>query len=98
MDYWATNITDEIINTILIFALSNNETINESAKKEVCLDFLRNTKTVIVLDFNNYSIDNGTIEFIKEIANFTKIIILSSNTFSNYEKQLSFYFYGCLPM
>lgn len=85
------NQIDEIINTILIFALSNNETINESAKKDVCLDFLRNTKTVIVLDFNNYSIDNRVIEFIKEIANFTKIIILSSNTFSNYEKQLSFY-------
>lgn len=81
----------QIINTISIFALLDKEQLDENAKKEKCLEFLKTNKSIIVLDFNNLIIEEETLKILKEIADHTKLIIISSNSFKNYENELSFY-------
>ena len=85
------NQIKQIINTISIFTLSDKEKLEEDAKKEMCLEFLKSSKSILVLDFNNSIIEEQTLNILKEIAKHTKIIIISSNSFKNYEDELAFY-------
>ncbi len=85
------NQIKQIINTISIFTLSDKERLEEDAKKEMCLEFLKSSKSILVLDFNNSIIEEQTLNILKEIAKHTKIIIISSNSFKNYEDELAFY-------
>lgn len=81
----------QIINSISSFALLDKEQLDENAKKAKCLDFLKTNKSIIVLDFNNLIIEEETLKILKEIAKNSKIIIISSTYFKNYENELSFY-------
>lgn len=81
----------QIINSILSFALLDKEQLDENAKKAKCLEFLKSNKSIIVLDFNNLIIEEETLKILKEIVKNTKLIIISSNSFKNYENELSFY-------
>lgn len=85
------NQIKQIINTISIFTLSDKEKLEEDAKKEMCLEFLKSSKSILVLDFNNGIIEEQTLDILKEIAKHSKIIIISSNSFKNYEDELDFY-------
>ena len=76
------NQIKQIINTISIFTLSDKEKLEEDAKKEMCLEFLKSSKSILVLDFNNGIIEEQTLDILKEIAKHTKIIIISSNSFT----------------
>lgn len=85
------NQIKQIINIISSIALLEKDKLDEELKKSMCLEFLKTTKTILVLDFNNEIIETQTINILKEIAKHTKIIIISSRLFKNYENELSFY-------
>ena len=83
--------TKQIINMVSSFALLEKDKLDEEMKKNMCLEFLKTTKTVLVLDFNNEVIETQTINILKEVAKYSKIIIISTKLFKNYEDELSFY-------
>ena len=83
--------TKQIINMVSSFALLEKDKLDEEMKKNMCLEFLKTTKTVLVLDFNNEVIETQTINILKEMAKYSKIIIISTKLFKNYEDELSFY-------
>lgn len=85
------NQIKQIINIISSFALLEKERLDEKIKKNMCLEFLKSSKTILILDFNNENIEIQTLNILKEIAQYTKIIIVSSNSFKNYEDELYFY-------
>lgn len=85
------NQKEYIYNLILNFTTSNKENVDREVKEEVCINFLKNSKSIIVLDFNQYEIKKDVLSLLKEIAKYTKIIIISSNPFNKYEKELEFY-------
>lgn len=85
------NQKEYIYNLILNFTTSNKENVDREIKEEVCINFLKNSKSIIVLDFDQYEIKKDVLSLLKEIAKYTKIIIISSNPFNKYEKELEFY-------
>lgn len=85
------NQKEYIYNIILNFTTSNKENVDREIKEEVCINFLKNSKSIIVLDFDQYEIKKDVLSLLKEIAKYTKIIIISSNPFNKYEKELEFY-------
>lgn len=85
------NQKEYIYNLILNFTTSNKENVDREVKEEVCINFLKNSKSIIVLDFDQYEIKKDVLSLLKEIAKYTKIIIISSNPFNKYEKELEFY-------
>lgn len=85
------NQKEYIYNLILNFTTSNKENVDIEIKEEVCINFLKDSKSIIVLDFDQYEIKKDVLSLLKEIAKYTKIIIISSNPFNKYEKELEFY-------
>lgn len=85
------NQKESIYDLILNFTTSNKENVDREIKEEVCINFLKNSKSIIVLDFDQYEIKKDVLSLLKEIAKYAKIIIISSNPFSKYEKELEFY-------
>lgn len=85
------NQKEYIYNLILNFTTSNKENVDREIKEEVCINFLKNSKSIIVLDFDQYEIKKDVLSLLKEIAKYTKIIIISSSPFNKYEKELEFY-------
>lgn len=85
------NQKEYIYNLILNFTTSNKENVDREIKEEVCINFLKNSKSIIVLDFDQCEIKKDVLSLLKEIAKYTKIIIISSNPFNKYEKELEFY-------
>ncbi len=85
------NQKEYIYNLILNFTTSNKENVDREIKQEVCINFLKNSKSIIVLDFDQYEIKKDVLSLLKEIAKYTKIIIISLNPFNKYEKELEFY-------
>ena len=81
----------QIYNLILSFTTQNKEKIDKSVEEEICINFLKNSKTLIILDFNQYEIEKEVIYLIKRIAKYAKIIIISSISFKKYEKELEFF-------
>lgn len=85
------NQKEHIYDMILNFATSNKENVDKEIAREVCIRFLRNSKSIIILDFDQYEIEKEVLNLLKEIAKYTKIIIISSSNFKKYEKELEFY-------
>ncbi len=85
------NQKESIYDLILNFTTSNKENVDREIKEEVCINFLKNSKSIIVLDFDQYEIKKDVLSLLKEIAKYAKIIIISSNPFNKYEKELEFY-------
>lgn len=85
------NQKEHIYDMILNFATSNKENVDKKIAREVCIRFLRNSKSIIILDFDQYEIEKEVLNLLKEIAKYTKIIIISSSNFKKYEKELEFY-------
>ncbi|MBO5349222.1 MAG: hypothetical protein J6A89_05335 [Clostridia bacterium] len=85
------NQIKQIIDAISSIAFSDIEQLNEEVKKEKCFKFLQDTKSILIIDFDNICIEEETIEIIKEIAKQIKIIIISSENFKKYEEKLNFY-------
>lgn len=85
------NQKEYIYNLILNFTTSNKENVDREIKEEICINFLKNSKSIIILDFDQYEIKKDVLSLLKEIAKYTKIIIISSNPFNKYEKELEFY-------
>ena len=82
---------EQIYEVILDFATENSKNITNEIKEEICLQFLKKSKSIIILDFGQNEIEKELINLLKEIAKFVKIIIISSNTFKKYENDLEFY-------
>jgi len=82
---------EQIYNLILNFAVENKEDINKEVEEEICMNFLKSSKSIMVLDFSEYEIREETIELLKNIARYTKIIIISTVPYKKYEDYLEFY-------
>ncbi len=80
----------QIVNTITNF-MDINFSVEEERKKEECFEFLKKSRSILILDFNNISIDEMTLKFVKEISNSTKVILLTSDNFKFYEEILTSY-------
>lgn len=85
------NQKESIYDLILNFTTSNKENVDREIKEEVCINFLKNSKSIIVLDFDQYEIKKDVLSLLKEIAKYTKVIIISLDPFNKYEKELEFY-------
>lgn len=85
------NQKEQVLNIILEFATSNKENVDKHLKEEVCLKFLKDSKSIIVLDFDKYEIEKELLILLKDFAKYTKIILISSIPFKKYEKDLGFY-------
>lgn len=85
------NQKEQIYELIINFATENKENVNEKVKEEVCINFLKNSKSIIVLDFAQYEIEEGTLNLIKDIAKYAKIVVISSIPYNKYEDNLEFY-------
>ena len=88
---FSNNQVEQIVNTISSIAFSDIEQLNEDVKKEKCFKFLQDSKSILVIDFDNICIEEETIKIIKLLAQQTKIIIISSENFKKYEEDLNFY-------
>ena len=87
------NITqiNTIIDTIHSFAFQNMKQASPDIKLENCLNFISETKSIIVFDFSKFEIEDKTMEILKNIARNTKTIIISSEKFDKYEEKLQVY-------
>ena len=81
----------QIYNLILNFSTENIENVNKEIKEEICKNFLKKSKSLIILDFDKYEIKKETLDLLKDIAKYVKIILISSMPFKKYEKDLEFY-------
>lgn len=85
------NQINTIIDTIHSFAFQNMKQASPDIKLENCLNFISETKSIIVFDFSKFEIEDKTMEILKNIARNTKTIIISSQKFDKYEEKLQFY-------
>ena len=85
------NQKEQIYDLIINFATENKENVNEKVKEEVCINFLKNSKSIIILDYDQHEIKKETLNIIKDIARYAKIIVISSIPFKKYENDLQFY-------
>jgi len=85
------NQIERIIDIIVRFLILTKEQISKEEKREICINMLSTTNSIIVLDLNNTVLENDTIEFLKEITRYSKLILISSNSFKDYEEELSYY-------
>lgn len=85
------NQVKQIMDTISIFALANKEQIKEEVRSEICIEFFKSTRSIMILDFNNIIIEEETLNILKEIAKYSKLIIICQQLFKKYEKDLSYY-------
>lgn len=81
----------QIYNLIFNFATENRENINKEIKEEICISFLKKSKSLMILDFDRYEIEKETLDLLKDIAKYVKIIVISFMPFKKYEKDLEFY-------
>ena len=82
---------EQIYNLILSFTTQNKESIDKSIQEEICINFLKSSKSLMILDLEQYEIEKEVILLIKRIAKHAKIIIISSMPFKKYEKEFEFY-------
>lgn len=82
---------ENMFDLILNFATPSTENVNKEVQEEICINFLKKSKSLMVLDFDKYEIEKETLEFLKDIAKYVKIIVISSMPFKKYEKDLEFY-------
>lgn len=85
------NQKEELINSIFNFFVQNRDFYDESNVKEFIYNKLRDFKTLIIIDFEEQQIEEDVFEFIKEILQVSKIIIITSNPYKKYAQELDFY-------
>lgn len=85
------NQKEQVYDSILNFVTQNRENVDKEIEKEVCINFLRNSKSMIILDLSQYEIEEELLALLKEIATYAKIIVISSIPFKKYEKDLEYY-------
>lgn len=85
------NQREQVYDIIINFVTQNRENVDKEIEKEVCINFLKNSKSMIILDFNQYEIEEELLALLKEIATYAKIIVISSIPFKKYEKDLEYY-------
>ena len=85
------NQINTIIDNIHSFAFQNMKQASPDIKLENCLNFISETKSIIIFDFSKFEIEDKTMEILKNIARNTKTIIISSEKFDKYEEKLQFY-------
>lgn len=85
------NQKEQIYNLVLSFTTQNKENIDKNIEEEICINFLKNSKSLIILDFDQYEIEKEVILLIKRLAKYAKIIIITSMPFKKYEKEFEFY-------
>ncbi len=81
----------DIYKLILGFVTEGQSNIDESVKKDVCIKYIQKNKSLIVLDFDKSNINDEVFDIVKELAKYTKIIIISSVPYKDYESKLNFY-------
>ena len=85
------NQLSTILDTILLFNLENKAEIKPEEKYNTCYQFIKNTKSILILDFDDDIIHNETIEVIKNFSNFAKIVMITAIPYHQYENQLDTY-------
>ena len=85
------NQCEKILDTISIFAQMEVYNLNYELRERLCLNYLKSTKSLICIDMSECRIEKETLELLKEISQYTKIIIISSIPFEKYEEELAFY-------
>ena len=59
------NQKEQIYNLILSFTTQSKENIDKSIEEEICINFLKNSKSLIILDLEQYEIEKEVILLIK---------------------------------
>ena len=85
------NQLSTILDTILLFNLENKAEIKPEEKQDACLEFIKNTKSILIFDFDDDIIQDETITFIKNFSKFSKIVMITSIPYHQYENALDTY-------
>ena len=85
------NQLSTIFDTILLFNLENKAKINPEEKSETCFQFIKTSKSILILDFDDDNINPETIELMKQYAPFSKIVMITAIPYHQYENQLASY-------
>ena len=85
------NQLSTILDTILLFNLENKAEIKPEEKQAACLEFIKNSKSILILDFDDDIIQDETITFIKNFSKFSKIVMITSIPYHQYENSLDTY-------
>lgn len=85
------NQLSTILDTILLFNLENKAEIKHEEKQDACLEFIKNSKSILILDFDDDIIQDETITFIKNFSKFSKIVMITSIPYHQYENALDTY-------
>ena len=80
-----------ILDTILLFNLENKAEIKPEEKQDACLEFIKNTKSILIFDFDDDIIQDETIAFIENFSKFSKMVMITSIPYHQYENQLDTY-------
>ncbi len=79
---------EQIIDAVLLFILENKEKIDEEIKQNLVKEFIEENNNLMVLDFNEYEIEEEMLKFIKTIVSKNKMIIISCQNVKTYENEL----------
>lgn len=82
---------NQIYDFILDFFTNNKENIDDVVKEESCFNLIKNSNSIIILDFQKNDIEAESILFLKALAKFAKIIIITAVPFSKYEDDFLFF-------
>ena len=85
------NQLSTILDTILLFKLENKAEIKPEEKQDACLEFIKNTKSILIFDFDDDIIQDETITFVKNFSKFSKMVMITSIPYHQYENQLDTY-------
>ncbi len=85
------NQLSTIFDTILLFNLENKAKINPEEKSETCFQFIKTSKSILILDFDDDNINPETIKLMKQYAPFSKIVMITAMPYHQYENQLASY-------
>lgn len=85
------NQLSTILDTILLFNLENKAEIKPEEKQDTCLEFIKSTKSILILDFDDDIIQDETFTFVKNFSKFSKIVMITSVPYYQYENQLDTY-------
>ena len=85
------NQLSTILDTILLFNLENKAEIKPEEKQAACLEFIKNSKSILIFDFDDDIIQDETITFVKNFSKFSKIVMITSIPYHQYENSLDTY-------
>ena len=85
------NQLSTILDTILLFSLENRTEIKPEEKQDTCFQFIKSNKSILILDFDDDTIQDKTFEFIKTFSKISKILMITSIPYHQYENLLDTY-------